>query len=588
MKLILLLSLLPFICLSQANEYSNDCLQKSGNQNVKTFDILINEIMADPNPPVDLPECEYLEFYNRSAQSVDLSGWCLVIGESRKALPPIIIEANGFCIITGKNDTVMNDFGKVILMSGFELKNSGNMLTLTNETGKVIHAVHYEDSWYDDHFRENGGWSLELIDPQNPCGGSDNWRASIDQSGGTPGRQNSIMSSNIDDRAPSVSFLSIPSNNSLTIHFDEPMDSISLAKPSAFQVERDGEPGNSFAIPYISKPLAPLYDEVTLTFDEEFEENMWYSLTVNDTITDCSGNQVLLGSNYRFALPYDDLSTGIIINEILYDPYAYSAEFIEIYNRTDTAFHLKDLMLVTLDNVTGSIDKTSDITETQRLFMPGEFLVLTDNPQAVRKEYFTPNPKAFIKMSDFPSLANSGGTIALATQSGQIIDRLQYSDDLHFALLHTTKGVSLERVNPGKATNEPGNWHSASQSCGFATPGYINSQFMNPGKGADETITVRPKTFSPDNDGYNDQLTIIYKHAEPGGLLTIRIFSSNGYPVKFLTGNYLAGTENTFIWDGITDDGGKAPAGVYIVLTEVLDVDGTVKSYKNVAIVASR
>jgi hypothetical protein len=162
---------------------------------------------------------------------------------------------------------------------------------------------------------------------------------------------------------------------------------------------------------------------------------------------------------------------------------------------------------------------------------------------------------------------------------------MNYTDKMHNAILNITKGVSLERVNPENSTNDPGNWHSASRSVGFATPGYRNSQFLQPGI-TDCEIALEPKTFSPDNDGYNDILSITCRFTEPGNLVSIRVFDSNGRLIKLLTGNHLSGECSTFNWDGLTESRNKAPVGIYIVYIEVLNLNGNVSHYKNVAVLA--
>ena len=62
---------------------------------------------------------------------------------------------------------------------------------------------------------------------------------------------------------------------------------------------------------------------------------------------------------------------------------------------------------------------------------------------------------------------------------------------------------------------------------GFATPGYENSQHTEDQEINDE-VTVEPKIFSPDNDGYNDVLSIHFKFENPGYTANIQIFDAQG------------------------------------------------------------
>ena len=123
----------------------------------------------------------------------------------------------------------------------------------------------------------------------------------------------------------------------------------------------------------------------------------------------------------------------------------------------------------------------------------------------------TPNPWGFIEMDKMPSLPNNNGKIILVDQWLQVIDEFWYDEEMHFPLLRVVEGVSLERINHDRQTQDASNWHSASENCGFGTPSYENSQYVNDQQMMSDRIRVEPEVFSPDNDGYNDVVRLFYQ-----------------------------------------------------------------------------
>ncbi len=72
------------------------------------------------------------------------------------------------------------------------------MIWLSDSSGNFIHGVEYSSAWYGDKLRENGGWSLEMIDTDSPFYTAGNWEASSSAKGGTPGKINSASRRNPD------------------------------------------------------------------------------------------------------------------------------------------------------------------------------------------------------------------------------------------------------------------------------------------------------------------------------------------------------------------------------------------------------
>jgi hypothetical protein len=158
---------------------------------------------------------------------------------------------------------------------------------------------------------------------------------------------------------------------------------------------------------------------------------------------------------------------------------------------------------------------------------------------------------------------------------------------MHFPLIKNAEGVSLERSSFTIATNEPGNFRSAAASVGFATPGYQNSQFIT-GQAVSEDLSLESNTLSPDNDGFEDALTIYYQFAQAGWVANLRIYSDQGTPVRYLVKNTTLGTKGAFIWDGLNDQSERVPIGIYLIHLQVFDLSGKVKTYIKPCIVATQ
>jgi hypothetical protein len=213
--------------------------------------------------------------------------------------------------------------------------------------------------------------------------------------------------------------------------------------------------------------------------------------------------------------------------------------------------------------------------------------VITEDVSSTELQYVVTNPSALLQIQNLPSLPDDEGTIVLLNEKGIILDELHYSEKWHFALINNNEGVSLERIEITQATQNSGNWHSASSDAGFGTPGHINSQFRNYQAPQGE-ISFEPIIFSPDNDGFNDVLTISYRFSEPGYVFNLTVFDAVGHPVRFLVKNGLCGTSGLYRWDGLGEENQKLRAGIYIMYSELFNVKGKVKQFKNSVVLARK
>lgn len=548
----------------------------------KSFDILINEIMADPTPPVGLPEAEYVELYNRSTYPLYLQNWVLMLGNTPKVLPEYTLPAGGYLILCDDGaKALLAPYGPVVDFSSFSVTNGSSTLTLKDNYGEVIHSVSYTPDWFRDGFKKDGGWSIELIDPSNPCGDAANWTACSNESGGTPGIVNSVNALNPDGISPAISRVGLNDATHLTVWFTETCDSVTMQLPSNFTI--DNGIGNPIAV----STLSPDFKVAHLTLASPLTTGIVYTLTSTNNIKDCAGNALVAGSKARFAIPLSIDSNDIVINELLFDPPSGCVDFVEIYNRSSKVLDLMDIALTNYDTINHMVVDFNEISKEPFIILPGEYYILSTDSSSVHQFYKSQNPQAFINMDGFPTMNNDVGVVALTKRNGSIVDLVAFSSDFQYPLLTSVDGVSLERINPERSSRDVTNWHSAAESVGYATPGYKNSQFSLVVSDGNE-LTLSPAVFSPDNDGYNDNLTIAYSFAAPGNNASIAIYDVSGRLIRNLVNHELCGTSGAFGWDGMSNDKTKALIGRYIVYVEIFDLQGNVKRYKKPVVLGGK
>ena len=539
-------------------------------------DVVINEIFADPSPQVGLPLEEFVELHNKSNNTFVLNNWKFINSAIVKTIPNTILAPNSYIILCDVNDTAdYSSYGNVIGIPSFSaLTNGGDSLTLMDDNNTILDVVKYDDSWYQDAVKDAGGWTLERINPSQPCGDVLNWIASLNLDGGTPGIENSVFDTMPDIQSPEI-VSAIPSGaNQISILFNETMDSTSLAN-AVFTL--------SNGLGVVSFTMAIDFKGGVITTVAGIEMSIYYTLTIVGA-NDCSGNATSTNTA-TFILPEQGGPGDIVINEVLFNPFTGSDDFVEVYNKSNKIINLQGWSLANLDN--DSIDNYKELTDQLKLILPGEFVLLTKNTQGVENDYLNAVASSFLQMGTLPTYSNDEGDVYLINNLNVVVDEFHYKDDMHFALLNSEDGVSLERIDYERPSSDETNWHSAAEDEGFATPGFENSQYMKADNDGGE-IVISPETFSPDNDGVDDVVNISYNFSSEGSVANVIIYDAKGRLIKNLVQNELLGTSGTFSWDGINESNEKGRIGIYIIFAEIFDVDGNVKSYKKAVVLAGR
>lgn len=551
-------------------------------QSASRFDVVIDELFPDPTPPVQLPNAEFIELKNVSTTAFNIRNWKLSDGSSTATITANFLLQPGSFVIICANASVASftPFGNTIGVSNFpSLNNDGDIISLYSAEGRLIHAVGYNSSWYQNAVKSDGGWTLEMIDTRNPCSGINNWKASTNSSGGSPGKKNDADGTNTDEQPPALTRSATADSITISAFFDEPLDSATAAWPANYSIN------NGMAQPASATAITPLCTEVVLKLATPLHHKTVYELRVNQ-VKDCSGNAINQFNTAKAGLPVIADSLSIIINEVLFNPRPDGFDYIEIFNRSNSIIDLKQLYLATR-NATGQLTGITAVSTVPWLLFPGEYRVLTENKLWLQQQYLIKDPSLIIELPALPSLPDDKGTVVLLNMQGAVIDELRYDHTWHFALVSEKEGVALERLNYNQPTRERSNWSSASSTAGYGTPGYPNSQLMADAQLAGQ-VAITPAVFSPDNDGFNDFAIIDYQFGEPGFVANIRIFDVNGRIVRHLVNNASLGATGRFRWDGLDDRLLKLPVGMYVVLTEIFNLQGKTKKFKQVVTLARR
>ena len=109
--------------------------------------IWINEVMADPNGLVALPQTEYVELHNRSDQRINLENWQFIYGDKPTLLTDYKLPAQGYVVLYRSGREIKVDAqGGALPLEKFPsaLLNAGKTLSLVDPTGQVIDQITYE------------------------------------------------------------------------------------------------------------------------------------------------------------------------------------------------------------------------------------------------------------------------------------------------------------------------------------------------------------------------------------------------------------------------------------------------------------
>jgi len=505
-------------------------------------DLVINELLADPDPVILGPSAEFIELFNTTNHRISLEGCTL----NSKELPSSAIILPHEFVIVGDSDDGLAflPYSNKILIPNFpSLTNAGMHLELVCNN-ELIDSLTYSINWYTSASGRNGGISLERINPLLACSSALNWKECLPDFSCTPAASNSVWNDAPDTLAPALLFVENKLNSELILHFNKPIaaqeytlaldhqayDTLSILSPSSI----------------IHCPFPALSDSIL------------HTLAIQN-ITDCSGN--LTTTECSFGLIDFTYQPQLFLNEILFNPHVGGYDFVELVNASTRCQTLHALAI-------SNAEESTPITTSYRFLIPGEYLALTENRADILSYYPVSTEKNLLELFDLPAWNDDAGEVLLTDSLNQLIDAFSYSKDMHFPLLKDEEGVSLERLSTNRITNDSTNWHSASYASGFATPGRVNSQY-HASTSSTVSFTLDLEIFSPDNDGYKDVLSFLIHSENPNQIVNLKIYNEAGNEVARVLNNENIGAHREISWDGVSDNGEYLPIGIYLAVLEM-------------------
>ncbi len=545
------------------NAMGTDTLWFYSYQSPKPSDLVINELMIDPNPSIGLPVAEYIELFNRTDSALSLSNCQL----NQVKLPEnTVISAKGLLVLCDLNAVSSFPVSIPVLgcsFGGSFLTNEHKDLLLLNPTGDTISRVNYNQSWFNaGDPKANGGYSLELKNSFLPCENSKQlWQFSENELGGTPGQPNSVTP---------VDFEPDLEHQFTFYQKDELRFSFNMPITNAGNWEVEGSPQNSV---FTGNP-----DVNFVLLKSQLPESGSVTVTA-DSVFGCFSADY---RSFQFEISTPQTAAGrVVINELLYDPVGDEADFVELYNNSNSFVTLNQLSISNKFPVEAT--DVMHIDSLGLLLEPYEYLVLTTDCESVKKQFPQTKTTRVFEMN-LPNFPNTNGNVVFCDSTLHPMAIFPYSDNLHNTQLHQTEGVSLERVEASEAATKPENWTSASANAGFATPGYLNS--ANATEIAADGMVLSSEVISPNSDGVNDELIINFWSKNVESSLTIEVFTADGLPLNTICKQQTIGNHAQFSWLAKSAAGSPVQSGIYILYAELFNGETVEKSYKKTVVVS--
>ena len=517
--------------------------------------VVINEVLA--NEPGPFTSLEWIEIFNADATAAPLADFSIVVGSDTSRLDSgsVLVPANGFVVVSRKpvaEDQTERSFEKqwgnnsgswgddatenyTLLKGKFSLSNASGRVLLLYQNYPVDSFIWISDA--------GDGKSWERIFSSSPALGAN---LGVCRTNSTPGKINSVAPLSNDLALEQVSAQNLAASS---IRLSGTVKNAGLdSTASLYLFFSKGFPGDTaFTVVQLldSMLLPALAPEERGSFSIDLALPSGYQRVLVSLPPDDRSENNFAAVNIRIgAVP-----PTLLINEFLPDPEnPLESEWIELYNATDTALELFGWK-------TGDAKSQVVIVPDSTAIPAKSFIVVVQDKQNF--EAFYPNVAALIfQPARWPALNNDGDTIKLVGPFGLTEDSIGYK-------MGYGGNVSWEKKDPELSSDNLVNWWRSVDANG-STPGSPNS--IAAAYSEKLQADISPNPFSPDGDGFDDEVTINFTLPFQANL-TARIYDVNGRQVKTLLDNAPVASGQLH-WDGKGNNGKTLRSGIYIIFME--------------------
>ena len=369
-----------------------------------------------------------------------------------------------------------------------------------------------------------------MIDTGYPFYFKGNWTSSGSGNGGTPGAVNSVSAINPDNSFSGDLIIFAEDSLTISVRSPEPLFNL-LRMTDSINIDGDSPLGI-----YSSDPL---FLEFSLKLYNPLSTGKVYQFSTSGDIKDFAGNK-LMKEKISFGMSEPAEPADILFNELLFNSWPGDPDYLELYNSSEKILDASRIEIVSVNDDSGDTSQICLISEKHKCILPGEYYAVTADAEKVLQRYFSANPDHLFEIGSLPSMPDDRGHLILYSRELRKIDEVSYSEKMQSALLSGYDGVALEKINPDIQSGEAKNWHSASESSGWGTPGAPNSVCSDIPVTSD-IVSLSSSRITPDDDGFEDVLVIDFTLSGISNVVSVTIFDETGSYIRKIADNMYAG-----------------------------------------------